>query len=93
MDLMVTGRSRMSDEWYGICTPSDGFRVLAANILRQAVEEMASEDKEIAEYGLSSLLSKRAETCFALLDINPDVAIKAILLRNGLELVNGNGAR
>jgi len=90
---MVTGRSHVSDEWDGICTPSDGFRVLAYRILWQAVEEMESGDIEAAEHGLSSLLSERAQTYFALLDINPDVAIKAILLRNGLELVNGNGAR
>ena len=77
----------------GICTPSDGYRVLAANILIPAVKETASGDTEIIERGLSFLLSKRAETCFTLLDINPNVAIEAILKENGLELANGNGAR
>ncbi len=90
---MVTGQSHVSDEWDGIRTPSDGFRVLAEKILLPAIKETASDDTEIVERSLSFLLSRRAETYFALLDIDPSVAIKAILLRNGLEIVNGNGTR
>ncbi len=78
----------------GICTPSDGYRVLAANILFAAVQETASENTEIIERGLSFLLSQRAETYFALLDIDPGVAIKAVLKENGLELErNGDNSR
>lgn len=91
---MITGRGHAPIERGGIYTPSDGYRVLAANILRQAVAEMASGDIEAAEYGLSSLLSRRAETYFALLDIDPDVAIKAVLKENGLEIErNGDNSR
>ncbi len=90
---MVTGRSHVSDEWDGICTPSDGFRVLAEKILLPAIKETTSDDTEIVERSLSFLLSRRAETYFALLDIDPEIVIKAILKENGLEIVNGNGAR
>ncbi len=91
---MITGRGHAPIERGGICTPSDGYRVLAANILRQAVAEIASGDIEAAEYGLASLLSRRAETYFALLGIDPGVAIKAVLKENGLELErNGDNSR
>lgn len=66
---MITGRSsRASAAKGGICTPSDGYRALAAAVLFSAVKEG----------NLDFLLSDAAETYFALLDIDHDAAIEAI---------------
>ncbi len=60
---MVTGRSSHTPVGKsGICTPSDGYRALAAAVLFSAVKENS----------IDFLLSDAAETYFALLDIDPD---------------------
>ncbi len=73
MSLMITGQSSHAPVGKsGICTPSDGYRALAAAVLFSAIKEDS----------MDFLLSDAAETYFALLDIDPDAAIEAIRRKN-----------